>query len=236
MSESGIYLIWCLSERKGYVGSSKDIRRRWRQHLQLLKKGKHPNGKLQEVWSSFGKEAFIFSILELITGPVMLAKRETFWIEELSTFWDGYNLTSEAETLSEWDFERRERQRQRMILLNKTLPWPDERREAFGKRSSKLNRRQNHSPERKLAASLRMQKLRADGTIIPPERSEEQKVLDRARMQRLHATGVLSGGFQNEEHKQNSIALCKSGKLNTPVQRQKAGETLRRWHASRRAP
>ena len=41
--KSGIYKITCIENHKFYIGSSKDIEKRWRQHKNTLRLNKHVN-------------------------------------------------------------------------------------------------------------------------------------------------------------------------------------------------
>ena len=79
---SGIYKIICLSTGKFYVGSSIDVRKRWRQHLNKLRSNKHVNKKLQNAWNKYTEQNFLFEIVELILPPFLL-EREQYWIDKL---------------------------------------------------------------------------------------------------------------------------------------------------------
>lgn len=92
MKQSGIYLIQNIKNGKGYVGSSLDIASRWRGHRRELNKNIHHNEYLQRSYNKYGKENFIFSILELVEDTSLLTLREHYWIEKLNTISPtGYN-------------------------------------------------------------------------------------------------------------------------------------------------
>ncbi len=76
----GIYIIRCLQEDYCYIGSSKDINRRWINHKTALKNERHVNSELQLAWDAYGDESFVFEILELTADIV---NREQHWINEL---------------------------------------------------------------------------------------------------------------------------------------------------------
>lgn len=61
---SGIYKIINKANGKYYVGSSKNIKRRWRYHKEDLLKNKHHSRYLQRNWNKYGSEAFDFVIVE----------------------------------------------------------------------------------------------------------------------------------------------------------------------------
>lgn len=62
---SAVYRILNLISGKHYIGASGDALKRMYEHQQLLKRGNHPNSKLQQDYLDFGKKAFSFDILEV---------------------------------------------------------------------------------------------------------------------------------------------------------------------------
>ncbi|MBT9788673.1 hypothetical protein GPK90_04850 [Clostridium sp. MCC344] len=61
----GVYQIKNVANGKIYIGSSKDIFTRWKQHKAKLNKNAHVNEHLQKAWNKYGENNFIFSIVEL---------------------------------------------------------------------------------------------------------------------------------------------------------------------------
>ena len=60
----GIYRIKNLINEKSYYGSSKNIEKRWKKHLNELRKKKHINNFLQNAWNKYGENNFIFEIVQ----------------------------------------------------------------------------------------------------------------------------------------------------------------------------
>jgi len=89
----GIYCITNIVNGKQYIGQSTDIDTRWRHHRDLLNAGHHVNRHLQYAWNKYGAENFRFSALEILEDDERINEREIFWIQELDTFENGYNLT-----------------------------------------------------------------------------------------------------------------------------------------------
>jgi group I intron endonuclease len=60
----GIYRIKNKINEKCYYGSSKDIEKRWKTHINQLRNKKHINCILQNAWNKYGEENFIFEVIE----------------------------------------------------------------------------------------------------------------------------------------------------------------------------
>ena len=63
MGDCGIYAIKNIVNGKRYIGSAKNISRRWSTHKLLLNKGMHYNSHLQSTWNKYGENNFEFYIL-----------------------------------------------------------------------------------------------------------------------------------------------------------------------------
>lgn len=64
IANSGIYLIQNSLTKQAYVGQSKNIKVRIKQHLRCLRNGNHPNKKLQNSWNSYTESDFKISTLQ----------------------------------------------------------------------------------------------------------------------------------------------------------------------------
>ena len=95
--KSGIYKITNVKNGKFYIGSAKDIDRRWWEHKNDLKKNKHINPKLQHAWDFYGETNFEFIILENVI-ECELFKREQFYLDMFKPYMRdiGYNITPTA--------------------------------------------------------------------------------------------------------------------------------------------
>ena len=99
-SESGVYSIRCLTNGLVYVGSSKNIKRRWSAHVSDLRKGKHSSSFLQRAWDKYGRDVFLFETVEVVDTH-LLVEREQFWIDRLQAAdrAHGFNLAPTAQSL-----------------------------------------------------------------------------------------------------------------------------------------
>jgi hypothetical protein len=97
LNQSGIYKIINKTNNKIYIGSSKNIRKRWKGHRTLLNKEKHYNEHLLAAYKKYGKENFIWEVVEFIDVD-KLQEREQYWINffESSDREKGYNLCPAA--------------------------------------------------------------------------------------------------------------------------------------------
>ena len=88
----GVYKIINTVNGKIYVGSSKDIQKRWYQHKSKLNENQHGNSYLQNAWNKYGSKSFSFEIIEEC-NPEIQFEREQFYLNELNPFDDnGYNI------------------------------------------------------------------------------------------------------------------------------------------------
>jgi len=88
----GIYKIENLKKQKIYVGKSMNISKRFRTHKYFLNNNKHYNKELQQDWNVFTEDDFIFEIIQTYNREE-LSEKESYWIEKLDTFNNGYNRT-----------------------------------------------------------------------------------------------------------------------------------------------
>ena len=92
---SGIYAIRNSLNGKMYIGSSKNIKSRWKSHKSDLRRGIHINIYLQNAWNKNGKECFDFIILEKCS-PKETLHLEQLYLDEYQAVKNGYNLVSIA--------------------------------------------------------------------------------------------------------------------------------------------
>ena len=74
----GIYEIKNKVTGKSYIGSSKQIEKRWRQHLLALKKNIHHSILLQRAWNKYGEDCFEFNIKEECQEDELVEKEQQY--------------------------------------------------------------------------------------------------------------------------------------------------------------
>lgn len=95
------YAITRIGTPDEYIGSSINLKARWKQHRYTLNKGTHHSAALQRAWSEFGPEAFSFDIIEIRECPDVniRATIELQWIIKRGT----YNaMTDHVDTHNLW--------------------------------------------------------------------------------------------------------------------------------------
>lgn len=74
-----------------YIGSAKNIEKRWGVHLCQLRHGKHHSRKLQRAWNKYGESSFIFSIVEEVSNIDMLIAVEQGYLDQVTNWRRIYN-------------------------------------------------------------------------------------------------------------------------------------------------
>lgn len=94
----GIYKITNKVNNKIYIGSSKNIHKRWKNHIKELITNKHANIYLQHDWNEYGKECFMFEILEKCSEDIRYSIEQEY-LNKLLPFYrtgKGYNICEKS--------------------------------------------------------------------------------------------------------------------------------------------
>lgn len=87
--KSGIYIIENIKTSKSYIGSSKSILKRWKQHVRMLQKNKHHSCKLQRSYNKNNEGNFQFRII-LECPEEYLEELEQWYLTNMEP---SYNMT-----------------------------------------------------------------------------------------------------------------------------------------------
>jgi group I intron endonuclease len=92
---SGIYRIQNIINNKIYIGSSININNREYKHFWMLNKGIHDNQYLQNSYTLYGKNSFVFECIEFCNEKSLIEK-ENYYISlyKSNDLNYGYNLAS----------------------------------------------------------------------------------------------------------------------------------------------
>ena len=94
MKQSGVYIIINKKSGRRYIGSSVNLRARFKAHLKSLGQGKHANRHLQRAWDHYGEDAFQFLMLE-VCPPEDCRVREQWHLDNTEPD-DLYNIAKNA--------------------------------------------------------------------------------------------------------------------------------------------
>jgi len=86
MNNTGIYKITNLLNGNFYIGSAASkggFKSRWYKHLFLLKNKNHHSKHLQSAWDKYGKNSFVFEIIEIIENRNSIIIREQYYLDTL---------------------------------------------------------------------------------------------------------------------------------------------------------
>lgn len=99
LNQSGIYGIKNKINGKIYIGSSGNIRLRWKSHRSSLKRQCGTNQYLQRAYNKYGFDAFEFLVVEFCDVSI-LTEKEQYWLDFYKSYEKhlGYNLSKIAES------------------------------------------------------------------------------------------------------------------------------------------
>jgi group I intron endonuclease len=231
MNNSGIYKIICLIDYKIYIGSAKNLDKRWRRHLNDLKSGKHINIHLQRAFNKYGIENFRFEILEICDYDSIL-QREQFYLDKFRPFEIGFNIGSKS---SGGDNLTNNPNREKIILkiknsINKNISkMSKEERKRSNPGKFNPNFRKKWSEEQKNKASENQKnnpnnhfKLNKNKTNI--EIYGKDKAMEISKKLSNHAstrTGEKNPFFNKKHSKESKDKISKSRKGKKPTNRKK---------------
>lgn len=89
-----IYKITCTTTDKVYVGQTFNLKQRICYHKTYLKRNVHSNKHLQRAWNKYGKDAFVFEVIEICKSKEEIDEREIYWINFYRSCEDsfGFNI------------------------------------------------------------------------------------------------------------------------------------------------
>lgn len=87
--KSGVYKMTNIKSNDFYIGSSRNIYNRYYSHWHMLKNVDHPNSKIRNHASIFGKDTFIFEVLEYCDEKIM-KDREQYYCDLLKPTYNAW--------------------------------------------------------------------------------------------------------------------------------------------------
>lgn len=120
--KAGIYQIRNLINNKIYVGSSVNLRERWRRHKKDLRKGKHHSIILQRAWDKYGDSNFVFEVLKECSKDNLREYEDEFLI----SLEPVYNICKEAYSTKGRIYKEETRQKHKKYARDNKVRPPKE--------------------------------------------------------------------------------------------------------------
>lgn len=200
----GVYEILNLENGRSYVGSTNDMRRRWFNHINYLRRGVHGNPHLQAAYNKYGEGAFSFCVLEQVKDEAILDEREQYWLDHKFEADDNpYNIAVCAEAPAR-GIPKSEETKRKLSEATKKQVWSEESRKKLSK--TLAGRKFSVEHRRKIGDAHR-------GKIV----SEESK----QRMREAQKGKIVS------EETKHKIAIASTGRVKSEETCRKLSEVHR---------
>jgi len=95
MEKIGIYEIMNVVDGKKYIGSSKNVENRFKQHKGKLNRNVHNNVHLQNAWNKYGEESFVFEVIELCDKNDLLLIEQKH-LDSVTDWKEVYNIGKQS--------------------------------------------------------------------------------------------------------------------------------------------
>jgi group I intron endonuclease len=240
-ARGGVYIIRHVATNRVYVGSSREIERRWRVHQSYLARAKHDNGHLRNAWKKYGSDAFSFEVIEELDedDPRSLIEVEQYWIDSIPSE-QLFNIAKKAGRppgrSGPWPDEMREQIRRALIghptsdetrakigaksRGRKTPPWTPERREKHAQIMRECAQRNPSKNTGKRLSDEQKEKIRqaAKARIVPEETRERLRRVNIGRKQSPDAIEKTRRANTGKRHSEERRAKARDARW-TPEQR-----------------
>lgn len=199
--QTGVYRIRNMIDGKVYIGSStRSFRKRWAEHRNHLRLGKHHSVRLQRAWNKHSEESFIFEIVERCAPQFCIAQEQVFltWLRPTDPKL-GYNNSPTAG--SSFGAKHSDESRLKMSRTAKTRPpVSDETR----KKLSQAGR------GRRVGAETRQKIGRANsGKVRSDELRRRISATNKGRRLSKQHRSKISEGLQNRSPEAKAITSAK---------------------------
>ena len=104
----------CVWRGIAYIGGSARLKKRFEEHLALLRRNCHKCGELQQDWNCFGPQGFVYFPLERVQDATKLSERERAWTKKCLIEGKVYNKLNAVTEKHRKEFRKSKPQ------------WPDE--------------------------------------------------------------------------------------------------------------
>ncbi len=91
----GIYQIKNTVTNDCYIGTSRHVYKRLKDHITFLTRGSHINKRLESSWKEYGSSSFTFMCVEVVDKQEDLSQREIFWVQKTKANISGFNTKTD---------------------------------------------------------------------------------------------------------------------------------------------
>lgn len=246
---SGIYKWKNIGNGKIYIGSAINLYNRKQVHLHLLKTQKHQL-KFQNAWNKYGKNNFVFKIIELVANKSKLIEREQYYLDillfakENNNKFDklGYNLCRKADS----SLGVKKTEQQKKIIgkkLKGAIPWNKGKKTCYTKQTlSRMSKSQRNRKKvicrfcNKKFDIANYKRYHGDKCILNPK-INIHTVLKSRKFKRkpcVHCKGIFALNKLNQYHNEHcfknpdiDIKKEKQNRKQSKKSRRKAKQTMK---------
>jgi hypothetical protein len=154
----GIYKIINLKNNKVYIGQSEKLNNREWNHFYWLNRGEHHNEHLQKSYNKYGKDNFIFEVIEETED---LDNRELYWINENGGINSKLNYNMKNPLSMQWSNYVRVKQSKNMLGENNPNfgnKWSEEKKKTQSNKRKGVTLEEKIGVEKAKLAKERMSK------------------------------------------------------------------------------
>ncbi len=185
----GVYKITCTPNNKIYIGSSKNIQFRIKTHFNKLELNKHINPHLQYAYNLYGKDNFIFEIIEECE-ELNLLNREQFWMDSTLCYNKNIGFNNCIKADRPLGYRHTEEAKERMSKLK--LGTKQSQETIHKRRLKKIGSKHSEETKRKISNANSGNK----NGMFGKKESEEHKQI---RMKKLLATPKWNKGLTKKD-------------------------------------
>lgn len=162
-----IYSIRNTSNDKLYIGSTINLKKRWREHKWSLNNNRHHSPHLQKAWFKYGPEVFVWDILHEVKDDKCLVDEEQIFLD---AFQPEYNVLKQAQNRLGVKHSEKTKQKLSKLYKGKTFE------ERFGKkRAEEIKEKIKNSNKNKIVSSETKQKIsEAKSGILLSEKTKQK--------------------------------------------------------------
>lgn len=171
--KSGVYAIINIINGKVYIGSSKNIVKRFNSHKRDLKNSTHHNRYLQRAWDKYGEDCFEFEVLEYVEDVIELLEVEQYYMDSTKCYFKEYGYNNSVKAGNCLGVKHTEETRKKMSESSKGMVHTDETKRKIGEgQKNKIIKPVSEETRRKLSEAGKGKKVKEETKIKIGEKQQ----------------------------------------------------------------